>query len=147
MSSSVQQPHFWQSLTLAWAVIWSHETTTEVIVTTPYWRSNRDIYLLSHIVEFDLITKPFDISFLFLSFMPMVVIFFVFSFFAKNKKKFCFFCAKTKKKTKNIFILIFQLLHTDFKCNFQFKMESNSKMLWHQIFWLNTYYRPGSNQF
>ena len=67
----------------------------------------------------------------------MVVIFFVLSFFAKNKKKFCFFCAKTKKKTKNIFILIFQLLHTDFKCNFQFKMESNSKMLWHQIFWLN----------
>ena len=51
------------------------------------------------------------------------------------------------KKAKNILILIFQLLHTDFKCNFQFKMESNSKMLWHQIFWLNSYYRPGSNQF
>ena len=43
--------------------------------------------------------------------LTMVVIFFVFSFFAKNKKRFCFFCMKTKK-AKNIFILIFQLLHT-----------------------------------
>ena len=41
----------------------------------------------------------------------MVVIFFVFSFFAKNKKRFCFFLHE-KKKAKNIFILTFQLLHT-----------------------------------
>ena len=92
MSSSVQQPHFWQSLTLAWAVIWSHETTTEVIVTTPYWRSNRDIYLLSHIVEFDLITKPFEISFLFLSFMPYITTkaknFFTIAYHVTNRKKY-----------------------------------------------------------
>ena len=59
-----------------------------------------------------------------------------FHFLQKTKKNSAFFAQK-QKKTKNIFILIFQLLHTDFKCNFQFKMESNSKMLWHQIFWLN----------
>ena len=57
----------------------------------------------------------------------MVVIFFVLSFFAKNKKNLLFL-RKNKKKPKNIFILIFQLLHTDFKCNFQFK-TMNGKTL------------------
>ena len=59
-----------------------------------------------------------------------------FHFLQKTKKNSAFFAQK-QKKTKNIFILIFQLLHTDFKCNFQFKMEFNSKMLWHQILRLN----------
>ena len=27
--------------------------------------------------------------------------------------------------------------HTDFKCHFQSKMKKKSKMLWHQLFWVN----------
>ena len=51
--------------------------------------------------------------------------------FCKKTKKYLLFCAKTKKKQNKIFLYLY------FKCNCQFKMESNSKMLWHQIFWLN----------
>ena len=43
--------------------------------------------------------------------VTMVVIFFVFSFFAKNKKKFCFFCAKTKKNKKYFYTYISTLTH------------------------------------
>ena len=45
------------------------------------------------------------------SIKSMVVIFFVFSFFAKNKKKFCFFCAKTKKNKKYFYTYISTLTH------------------------------------
>ena len=44
---------------------------------------------------------------------------------------------KNSKKNFRHDIEDLQQAHTDFKCHFQSKMKKKSKMLWHQLFWVN----------